>query len=189
MTTASPTPAPVEDSKEDALKAMAAGKSIVETKEIQEYPPLLYTVVAKDANAAVKWYEKALDAKIRFLYHDAHGKVMHSVVETPHGVFIGVEDHYPKIHMVKPADEGGLKDGTTGGCGYVYISIPKGKGSADESVERMRENGATVVSECEDLFYGHRVGKVIDCYGVGWAFSHKIEAKTTDKTDKAEKKE
>lgn len=161
-----------------AKQAGAGGKTVVETAEL-EYPALLHTVVVRDAAAALAWYEKALGGRVAFRYDDADGRVMHAIISTDWGLMLGVEDHYPKMHMVRPVPEGGADAAGAAavGCSYVYITIPKGKGSADEMIERMREAGATVAMEPEDKFYGQRMGQVVDEFGVAWVFAHKIEKK------------
>lgn len=169
------TPAETPAAAKDTGKG---GKTIVSAQEL-EYPVLLNTVVVRDAAAALKWYEKAIGGEVAFRYDGPDGKVMHAIMKTDWGLMFGVEDHYPKMHMVRPVSEGqvGTGDAPAAGCSYVYITIPKGKGSADAMIERMREAGGTVIMEPEDKFYGQRMGQVVDVYGVAWVFAHKIEPK------------
>lgn len=170
MSIVEPSPAP-PSTKEESRKAMQNGKITVMSGCEEEYPTLLHTIVVKDGANAVAWYEKALGATVYFRYEDADGRILHCVLRTPWGLCISIEDHDPFKHMVQGAEKGDKLSS----CSYVYVTIPENGGTADEAVNRMRECGATVVEECQDMFYGHRMGKVIDCYGMGWVFGHKIE--------------
>lgn len=176
--------APAPETAEPKAATAPAGKVTPEgDNPALEYPLLLHVVVVRDAAAALKWYEGALDAETAFRHDDSDGRIMHAVLKTTYGLIVGVEDHYPKMHMVRPVADGEVKgeEGAAAkGCSYVYVTIPKGKGSADAAIERMREAGATVIMEPEDKFYGQRLGQVVDPYGVAWAFAHKIEAKEKD---------
>lgn len=161
------------DDKPAAPTDMSKGvQTIVSSDDMPEYPTLLHTIVTRDANHAIEFYRKTLRAEVKFRYHEASGKVMHAVLKTAYGLCIGVEDYFPQFHMVKPAEKGGVGMG----CSYVYVSLPDGF-KADEEVERMREGGGVVMGECVDMFYGQRLGKVVDEFGVAWCFAHSIEKK------------
>lgn len=167
------TPAgPAAESAADGKTEAEAGPGTTTVNDMKDWPTLLHTIVVRDAKAALKWYCEALGGRVTFRYEDdTTGLVRHAVVSTDYGVRIAVEDYYPEMHMVKPAEIGA----SVSGCSYVYVTLPKGMGSADQAVERMREAGATVIQECTDMFYGHRLGKVVDKWGHAWVFSHEIE--------------
>lgn len=173
-----------------------ADDQVVISNDQFECPTGMMIVVVRDAKAALKWYEQALNAEVMFRYDDKEGRVMHASLKSKMGLVFGVEDYNSKMHAVAPVKEGEEASGEEGagtkGSTYVYVKIQKGMGSADEYVERMREAGGTVVREVKDLFYGSRVGQVVDCFGVAWAFSHDIEGKSaendaSDKTQEGKK--
>eukprot|EP00177_Eucheuma_denticulatum_P006992 GFKZ01012716.1.p1 GENE.GFKZ01012716.1~~GFKZ01012716.1.p1 ORF type:complete len:184 (-),score=32.23 GFKZ01012716.1:198-749(-) len=156
---------------------------VAEPKEAVECPTAMTAIVVRDAKAALDWYEKAMGATVTYRYDTKDGRVMHAMIETSYGLQVSLEDHDSSMHMVRPVLEGEEIAGegcATKGSTYVYVTIPEGKGSADECVERMREAGGTVIKEAKDMFYGYRLGQVVDVYGVAWAFAHKIEMKNGD---------
>lgn len=166
------------------LKAMSNGAtrsapksviSVVDPPKTDVNPTLLFSVVADNASKAIEWYEKALGAKAEARYHDQDGRVLHSVLVTPYGARIAIEDYYPGMHVVEPARPRTGTGRTAKGSTYVYVTIPKGDWAPDDAVEKMRAAGATVVMECEDAFYGHRYGMVVDSYDVCWVFAKEIE--------------
>lgn len=177
---AEPTPAETASTQPSTqASAQPAQPGKTEVAETYEHPVLMFTLIVRDAKTAITFYEKALGGKTLHLYRDHGGKVMHSVVGTDYGLNMSIGDYYESEHLVQPAEEGTGAKNAKGA--FNYVSIPKGKGSADECVERMREAGAEVVQEPKDEFYGHRVGKVVDVYGVGWVFAHDIEKKDEKK--------
>lgn len=162
-------------SEETAIPKIVA--KVLPSPEVRN-PTLTQCIVTTDGSKAVKFYEDALGAKIEALFEDDKGRVMHSVLVTPYDMRIVVEDYYPNMHVIKPLEEDRERGGKAVGGTYVYVTIPKDGGTVDEAVEKMRAAGGTVVRDVEDAFYGHRMGIVIDVYGLAWSFGQELEGFT-----------
>lgn len=144
-----------------------------ESQQEYEMPVYYPTAVVQEGKGmeAVEWYEKALKCKPVAVYKNAKDQtVMHAFLRSAYGIPMAVEESTPKEHNVDGVAVAPNRASAT----YTYVNVPEGY-TCDEAVEGMRAAGARVTHEPRDLFYGHRVGRVIDKYGMAWAFSSKCE--------------
>lgn len=169
------------EEKKDAAKQQAAEATkeppCADTKTVPR-PAALPIFVVRDAKGAIAFYEKALLAKTKFNYPAENGMIMHAYLESPLGKGFGfaLEDSgaIPEMDAVNNVEA--LEEGATKARGsYLYVNV-EGKGSCNDAVERMREAGATVTMAPKDMFYGSRVGKCLDPYGIAWSFSEDVDA-------------
>lgn len=133
---------------------------------------MILTVVVPEKKGveALDWYKSALSAKDDTCYKNEDGTIMYATLDSLYGFKIAVDEHTPKEHMAVPiSSDQPPKEAT---ASYMYINLPDGT-STDTAVDNMRKNGAIVTHEPKDMFYGHRVGRVVDKYAIGWAFAQK----------------
>lgn len=137
-----------------------------------ELPVTLLTVVVPDGKgiAAIDWYKSALCAKEKVCYKNEDGTVMHATLISSYGFMLAIEEFTPKEHMANPVTSD-LSPKQATAC-YTYINLPDGT-TTDVAVDVMRKAGAVVTHDVKDMFYGHRVGRVVDKFGIGWAFAQK----------------
>ncbi len=135
-------------------------------------PVWMLSVVVPDGKGieAMEWYKSTLCAKEQACYKNEDGTVMHGTLISTYGFSVAVEEHTPKEHMAVPVSlETPPKRAT---ASYMYVNLPD-ETTVDKAVQAMRDGGAVVTHEPKDMFYGHRVGRVVDKFGVGWAFAQK----------------
>ncbi len=129
-------------------------------QESKEWTPPAYypsVVVAEGRGVeAIAWYKDALKAKEKAVYKNKDGTVMHAFLESEYGFPVAIEEATPKEHNCDPVD-----DPKRGSAMYMYINV-QGSHKADDAVKSMKAAGAHVTHETRDLFYGHRVGRVVD---------------------------
>lgn len=129
--------------------------------------PLTLSVCAKDGEAAIAFYEAALGARrVHVLTSDDGLSVLHAELRA--------DDVSGGFTLYSGSDvTGGVPGVAAGmrGAASACVDVPE----SDVAVERMRAAGGEVVYECADQFYGMRVGKVVDPFGVCWSFSHVLK--------------
>lgn len=132
-------------------------------------PPNYYmTVVVPEGEGlnAMEWYKTALNATEKACYKNKDGTLMHGHLNSAYGFPLGVDEITPKESNCDVA-EGAPQRGV---ANYLYVNI-QSEHSVDDACRAMKEAGATITHPPRDLFYGHRVGRVVDRYGVAWALS------------------
>ncbi len=117
-------------------------------------------LVLNDTAGAIEWYKKALGAEEKFRMNAPDGSVVHAEIK------IGDS-------MIMMSDESrmnpGVKSPKTAGTATAGIMIYVN--DADAVYNRAVAAGATVVHPIDDMFWGDRVGNVVDPYGHGWSIA------------------
>lgn len=130
---------------------------------------LTFSVCVQEGSKARKFYATGLGAREVSVFLDgeklAHAHLVADAAAAGFQFFLG-EDYGGVVP--------GVRAGERGACS-AYVVVP----DCDAVVGRMREAGATVVSECSDKFYGVREGRVNDPFGVTWVFAHVLSSKET----------
>ena len=134
------------------------------TAEIQPIPegfttgPVPHLVVA-GATDALAFYEKALGAQKIHSFAGKDGKVMHAMMKMGDSMF-SLSDECPKMGSLGPKALGG-----TPATFYVYTD------DVDSAFANAVAAGATSKEEPSYMFWGDRVGTVIDPYGHRWSLA------------------
>lgn len=113
-------------------------------------------ITIKGCNEAIEFYKKAFNAteKGRLLMPD--GTIAHAEIEIEGSLLMMADENL---------DWGNKSPHTLGGNPMsfgLYVT------DVDAAFRRAVEAGATVTMAVEDVFYGDRVGQVIDPFGYKW---------------------
>jgi PhnB protein len=121
------------------------------------------TLTVRDASRAIDFYKKAFGAEELMRMPGPGGRgIMHAEIQIGDSV-IFLNDEFPQMGARSPQTLGG----TTGG---IYLSVP----DADAVFSSAVEAGAQPEMAVEDMFWGDRMGSVIDPFGHHWAIgTHK----------------
>jgi PhnB protein len=111
----------------------------------------------KDARKAIEFYQRAFGAQERFAMPGPDGKgVMHAEVRIGDSIIMMGEENPQQ--PCKSAE-------TTGSSPisfYLYVE------NVDEAFRRAVEAGAETAMPVRDMFWGDRVGTVLDPFGYSW---------------------
>ncbi|CEM16881.1 unnamed protein product [Vitrella brassicaformis CCMP3155] len=119
---------------------------------------LVCEVTSKAAVEHAKWIEKGVLGENKGCYKDDKtGKVMHLHVKV-HGCDLYMADNFDD------GEEKGLS-----GC-TMHLNVA----NADEWYNRAIEHGAKVTYELQNTFWGARYGRVLDPFGLTWAFHQEL---------------
>jgi PhnB protein len=130
----------------------------------KNYGGVTVMLVAKDVKAAVSFYQKGLGFTKRGIMNGPDGKPMHAEL-TLRGTTLMLSPENP---------ERGMKSAKTTGASpaslYVYAE------NADKAVANAVKLGATAQGPVVDMFWGDRVGCIVDPDGYMWMIAtHKAE--------------
>lgn len=133
------------------------------TKPIPDnYPRLIPYITVEGAADAIKFYEKVLGAKQRGdVMPGPNGTIGHAELQVGDSVLM-LADKAPMFKTAK--DLGGSPVNL---CVYVD--------DCDGVIKRATDNGAKVVQEPEDQFYGDRSGTFEDPWGYQWTAMTHVE--------------
>lgn len=122
-------------------------------------------IVAKDAAAAIAFYERAFGATELFRMTDpADGRIGHAELCIGESVVM-LADEYP--------DFGALSPDTIGG---TPVTLHLATDAIDADLAAAAATGATVLRAAADQSYGERSAIVLDPFGYRWMLSQTIEA-------------
>lgn len=122
----------------------------------------------KNAAAAISFYERAFGAKEKFRLVEPSGRIGHSELAFG-GTTIMVSEEFPEMGILGPGGERGSPVG-------IHLHVD----DADAVVARAVTEGAVVLREVQDHFYGERSGAVRDPFGHEWLIGHELEKVTPE---------
>ncbi len=137
-----------------------------ELKAATKPSPLTFCVTVKDGAAARSFYAAALGAKeiTAVVEDDGSGRLAHA--------HLVADDTAAGVQLMLGSDYGGegmnataAKPGTRSPA-HAFVLVP----DVDVAFERFAKAGAVVTERPRDMFYGMRIGKLVDPFGVGWSF-------------------
>lgn len=124
----------------------------------------------KDAEEAMKFYEKALGAKIETTLKAPDGKVMHGRLSLGDSLIL-VMDEAPHMGL------GGPHNGST--SVVMHLNVP----NVDELFARVTGAGARPIMPPTDMFWGDRYCQIVDPYGHRWSIGTKIKDLTPEEIE------
>ena len=132
---------------------------------IREVFPLLRV---RNTPRAIEFYRAAFGAIEKFRLTEPSGRVGHAELDFG-STTIMLSDEYPEMGCVGPE--------TIGGTSFsIHLHVD----DADAAIAQALANGATLVREASDAFYGERSGTVRDPFGHEWLIGHEIESVTPE---------
>ncbi len=134
--------------------------------QIQEFVPYLSV---SDANKAVAFYSKVFDVSPRMLLKMPDGRVMHCEFRIGNARFF-VSEELPE-HGGTPSPK---SLGSTSVAIHLYAT------DCDQIVQKMKDNGADILAEPEDLFWGERFARVRDPFGHEWGVATVLKEMTPE---------
>lgn len=138
--------------------------------EIQEYVPYLSV---NDAEKALTYYSQVFNTKPWLLLNMPDGRVMHSEFRIGNTRFF-LSDELPQ-HGGTPSPK--TLGGTTVAI-HIYVS------DCDQLVNEMVSNGAELLMEPTDMFWGDRFSRVRDPFGHEWGISTQLKEMSPEEIKK-----
>jgi PhnB protein len=160
--------------KRKAPRAKARAKATAKVAPIPEYLHSITTnLVFKDSLAAIAFYEKAFGAKVLSRMPSPDGKATwHAEIRIGDSV-VFMNDESPMNPIKAPSAE---RPSTS--TLHLYVK------DCDATIARAVQAGATVAMPATDMFWGDRMGGLVDPFGVAWGVATR-KAKLTPKQMKA----
>jgi len=122
-------------------------------------------LIVTDAEAALRFYEAAFDARVLERFRDeALGRIVHAAFQIGGDLVITLADEHREHGNVAP---------TSLGASPVLFTLTVD--DPDAWGRRFEEAGGRVLIPIEDRFYGHREGRFRDPFGHLWIISKIIE--------------
>lgn len=135
------------------------------TNQLSLHPRL----VVADPDAALAYYQQALDADIIERFTDAEDRVVHAAVNIC-GTYVSLTQSVPQWGLHDPLS---LK----GSACLLHLTVS----DPDAIATRMVQHGGEVIIDIADRPYGKREGRIADPAGHLWILSTTIE--TLDKDE------
>lgn len=135
-------------------------------------PAVTPNLTVKDAAGAIEFYKKAFGATETMRLVEPGGRIGHAEMMI-NGSPIMISDEYPELDVLGPQSRGGSSVGI-----HLYVA------DVDEVFPRALAEGAKVIREPEDEFYGDRAGKLVDPFGHVWYVSSRKENLTAEEMTK-----
>lgn len=136
-------------------------------KSIPEgYTTVTPSITLRDTVKAIEFYKRAFGAEERAIMRGPDGKVMHAEMKVGNSII-----------MMNDEVMGSRSAETQGGSPisfYCYFN------NADEAYQRAVAAGAEGAYPCTDMFWGDRMGQVIDPFGLRWNISAHVKDVTPE---------
>jgi PhnB protein len=149
-------------------------------KAVDPCPKGFHTVTAsltvRNGAQAIDFYKKALGAEERVRMTAPDGKVSHAELQIGDSIIFLSEEN-PAWGNRSPQTLGGA----TGG---LYLYLP----DADASFKRAVDAGGQAQMPVTDMFWGDRMGSIIDPFGHQWTLATHTKDMTMEEMKEGEKK-
>lgn len=147
------------------------------TKAIPEgFHSVTPMLIFKDALKAIEFYKKALGATLRYAMPGPDGKgVIHAEILIGDSIFMMGEEN-PQMHTKSPETLGGSPVSF-----YIYLE------NVDEAYKKALDVGAKSGMDVQDMFWGDRVGLVLDPFGYSWNLATHVKDVTEKELEEGAK--
>jgi PhnB protein len=122
----------------------------------------------KNAAKAIEFYSRAFGAKEKFRLTEPSGRIGHAELDFG-GTTLMLSEEYPEFGFIGPQSLGGTS-----------MSIHLHVDDCDAMIRQAVSEGAALLREPSDAFYGERSGTVRDPFGHEWMIGHAIEQVTPE---------
>ena len=126
------------------------------------YNAVIPALAFKGANTALKWYVNVLNAKEKMRFDAPDGTIAHAEITIDDNVIM-ISEENPEYN-ISPKTLGG---NSVNLCAYVP--------DVDAVIKKAVANGAKLIAEPKDEFYGDRTGRFEDPFGYRWIVSTHIK--------------
>ncbi len=135
-------------------------------------------LVVKDGLKAIEFYKKAFGAQEMYHKMAPDGKLMHAALKVGDSIIMLADEcgDHPGHAENCPRSPASIK-GTSVNF-FLYVE------NSDEVFKQAVSAGARVVQPVTDMFWGDRVGMVIDPYGHFWSIATHVEDVSPEEIDK-----
>lgn len=142
-------------------KSNRAKKTIKKVNPIPKgYHAISPGLVAKNAVDAIDFYKRAFGAKERNRSYMPDGKtLMHAELQIGDSIFM-LSEEFPNMKTLSPQSIGG-----TSVSMYTYVK------DVDKMFEQALSAGGSVTMPIADMFWGDRMGQIIDPFGHIWTLA------------------
>lgn len=128
-----------------------------------ESGPLMPYIVVQGAARAIDFYARVFGAREDFRLTEPSGKVGHAELLIGNSRLM-LADEYPDFGALSPASVGGTPV-------LLHLYVP----DVDATMALAEREGATVLREAKDEFYGDRRGMLLDPFGHRWSIATRVE--------------
>jgi len=131
-------------------------------------------LTVKDIDAALEFYTTVFGFEKKYAMPGPGGKTVHA--EVMHGgstIMLGAESEH--CGSVAPA----LDTKTTSFGLYLYVE------NVDKFFENAKKNNVTIKEEPQDMFWGDRMGSLVDPFGHHWSFGTFVREVSPEDCQKA----
>ena len=136
-------------------------------KKITHAPKGYHTITPslsfQNTEAALDWYKNIFGASERGRIDGPDKKIMHAELLIGDSLIFLAEEN-PEYKNLSPAS-------TRGNSITLYLYVE----NVDELIKKAAKNGATIVMEPMDMFYGDRCGSINDPYGYTWVVAARMK--------------
>lgn len=129
----------------------------------REYQTISISLIVKDAEKAIRFYNSAFRAEVMMKLVDPTGKFIHGEMKID-DITLFISEENPEVGNLSPESTG-----STGAVFQIYT------GDAEGMFEAAISAGATEVYPIKEQFYGDRAGRVKDPFGHHWIIATHIE--------------
>jgi len=131
-------------------------------------------LIVNNGSEAIQYYKKIFGAKEHGRMMTPDGKrIAHAEIEIGNSRLM-LADEFPEMNSLSPKTIGGSPVGL-----FLYID------DVDKIVSQAVAEGAKVLMEVEDQFWGDRYGSIEDPFGHRWSISTHIKDLTEEELKKA----
>ena len=134
------------------------------TSATHEPGPLTPHIVVQGAARAIEFYVRVFGAREDFRLTEPSGKVGHAELLLGASRLM-LADEYPDFGALGPASVGGTPV-------VLHLVVP----DVDATMALAEREGATVLREAKNEFYGDRRGMLLDPFGHRWSIATQVEA-------------
>lgn len=122
----------------------------------------------KNAGKAIEFYTRAFGVTEKYRLTEPSGRIGHCELDFG-GTIVMLSEEYPELGFVGPQT-----------IGRASMSIHLHVDDCDAAIRRAVSEGAELIREPSDAFYGERSGTVRDPFGHEWMIGHSIEEVTPE---------
>jgi PhnB protein len=140
---------------------MTSRKGIPENSSV-----VMPRLVCRDPESALNFYVDVFGASVLNRRPGADGRLAHALI-TIGPAMVMIETEWPTLPSRAPA-----LDASSPVVIFVYVE------DVDAAIARAVANGATVLMEAQNQFWGDRIGWIMDPAGHVWTIASRIEETT-----------